>query len=320
MKNRFLPLLFLASLFFSCTSHDIVPAAIEHKDTVVMLSWQLVGDPSPDINANVADVVFANLAKQSGRLHWVPAEQRDSAIAQGANTPESLIKAAKAKYGAAVVVSVVENVLRADVSLVRGNERRRHIAYSTIRYRDGVTGNKLRAPSLLEACGQALAQASGDSSLLQAYPPQKLMAVASIAMPEAIAAEKPKIFESRIPVSFELVTYLTELLLTSKSAAVLDIDTRDTLYGRSNLYFVENYQDPTSLELSILSSIGVERVISGKMLPSIGGGTRLELTMSSLSKDQVGTIAKVQTVIAEDDKKSLLEAAKNALTELLLQK
>jgi hypothetical protein len=223
-------------------------------------------------------------------------------------------------------VARIANLVRSELVIAGGDG----FSFSTGGHGYGVTylqsdttGSMIYDPAILSSMQRALCVAMRDSSLyagadaaLQVRP-ATLLTIGGVAFSEQPPDVIPwSTFKEKVVASFDLVQTTIAALRFREDLIVIDTDTRDSIYAKAGLYFVENYNPVTSAELTTLRAFDIDRIITGRYQRK-GNAAELTLYLQTIGQNGAITVDKKSTsTIAEDSKLMLQNGARTCLREL----
>lgn len=265
----------------------------------------------------------------SGRYAYIPMATRDSIM--NARKSEKLTAAqTAAEVGATsmafITVARLVNLLRVEIVLMSGpdyKQRQTGIGYASMRHARVGTDAPSLQPALLLAAQRAVMNVAKDSSLylglqkdLRARP-ATLYGVSGIAFQQdSTIWPLWQLFDENTVVSYDMVQSIVHRLHDVDSLAVIDIETRDSMYAMARLYLVENDRSITGGEIRIFVGFDVSHVITGTFA-RVKEGARLTLFASHIDRSGSLTVLRSATrLIRKDTKDAMREAITVCIDEL----
>lgn len=258
----------------------------------------------------------------------VPVEIRDSVAARigDSATYQRVADSLRAEIIVFCSVARIANLVRSEL-VVAGGEG---FTFSTSGVGYGVTflqsdtlGSMLLDPAVLSSMQRALCAALRDSNLYAAANeglrtrPSSLLSIGGITFvppPEEFVTWST--FKEKVPASYDIVQTAVAALRHRDDYTVVDIDSRDSMYAKGGLHFVENYNQVTPTELKILRAFDIATILTGRY-ERISEGARLTLFLQSIeSNGALKTITSGTSLVEVDSKLALQDGVRACLRQI----
>ncbi|MEN9281466.1 MAG: hypothetical protein RL594_401 [Bacteroidota bacterium] len=223
-------------------------------------------------------------------------------------------------------VARLANLIRSEVVIVGGDGftfSTNGVGYGVTFLQQDSSGAMVHDPAILSSMQRAICAALRDSNLyataeesLRARP-SVLLSVGGIAFgtqpPDYVTWST---FKEKIAASYDAVQTVVASLRFHPEYTVIDVDSRDSMYARAGLYFVENYNTVTLKELSILRAFDIGTIITGR-IERVPDGADLTLFLQSIdSKGALTTMKKGTARIPVDSKLALQDGVRACLRQI----
>lgn len=258
----------------------------------------------------------------------VPNEVRDSVAARIGSTAtyQRVADSLRAELIVFCTVARIANLVRSEIVVAGGDG----FSFSTSGVGYGVTflqsdtlGSMLLDPAVLSSMQRALCAALRDSNIyasagdgLRARP-SSLLSIGGIVFakpPEEFVTWST--FKEKVPASYDIAQTTIAALRYQEDYTVIDMDSRDSMYARGGLHFVENYNLVTPTELKILRAFDITTILTGRY-ERIAEGARLTLFLQSIEPNgALKTIKSGTTLIEVDSKLALQDGVRKCLREI----
>lgn len=258
----------------------------------------------------------------------VPVEIRDSVAARigDSATYQRVADSLRAEIIVFCSVARIANLVRSEL-VVAGGEG---FTFSTSGVGYGVTflqsdtlGSMLLDPAVLSSMQRALCAALRDSNLYAGANeglrtrPSSLLSIGGITFvppPEEFVTWST--FKEKVPASYDIVQTAVAALRHRDDYTVVDIDSRDSMYAKGGLHFVENYNQVTPTELKILRAFDIATILTGRY-ERISEGARLTLFLQSIeSNGALKTITSGTSLVEVDSKLALQDGVRACLRQI----
>lgn len=253
----------------------------------------------------------------------VPIELRDSVAGRigDSATYQRVADSLRAEIIVFCSVARIANLVRSEI-VVAGGEG---FTFSTSGVGYGVTflqsdtlGSMLLDPAVLGSMQRALCAALRDSNLYASADeglrarPSSLLSVGGISFippPEDYVTWST--FKEKVPASYDIVQTAVAALRYRDDYTVVDTDSRDSMYAKGGLHFVENYNPVTPTELKILRAFDIGTILTGRY-ERIAEGARLTMFLQSVESNGSLKTNRTGTSLVEVDSKLALQDAVRA--------
>lgn len=258
----------------------------------------------------------------------VPVEIRDSVAARIGDSATYQLVADSLRAEIIVFCSVarIANLVRSEI-VVAGGEgftfNASGVGYGVTFLQSDTLGSMLLDPAVLSSMQRALCAALRDSNLYSGAGdglrtrPSTLLAVGGITFappPEDFVTWST--FKEKVPASFDIVQTAVAALRYQDDYTVVDIDSRDSMYAKGGLHFVENYNTVTPTELKILRAFDIVTLVTGRY-ERVRDGGRLTLFLQSIEPSgSLKTLKSGSTLVEVDSKLALQDGVRSCLRQI----
>lgn len=323
----FLFVLIISSIYAAAgPAADSIPA---HKKRVLLAQARV----EPFVKAITQGKIEAATALAlalSGKNELIPGDQRDSAVARlkekgikpiGTSVAEEL----KADMMLFLTISKLKNILRVDAVIYELGDTllsTNGIGYAQLHYRQAKDSSILYDPSLLEAIQRAFAEAERDTLMYAAnegsfrVKPAAALVIGGIIYKDEMPGEHWEMFTKKEISSYFIMESIFEECIKSDRFVTYDTETRDSVYSLFNVYGVENYRAPNSLELEALNKVAVDYYILGNFVRT-AEGAELTLMLNKVSGNSIQPVKYEMGLLKKENYDELKALAKDLTAKLL---
>lgn len=258
----------------------------------------------------------------------IPVEIRDSVAARigDSATYQRVADSLRAELIVFCSVARIANLVRSEIVVAGGDG----FTFSTSGVGYGVTflqsdtlGSMLLDPAVLSSMQRALCAALRDSNLYASAGegvrarPASLLSIGGISFatpPEEYVTWST--FKEKVPASYDITQTAIAALRNLDDYTVIDMDSRDSMYAKGGLHFVENYNVVTPTELKILRAFDIVHILSGRY-ERIAEGARLTFFLQSIEPNgALKTIRSGSTLVEVDSKLALQDGVRACLRQI----
>lgn len=258
----------------------------------------------------------------------IPMDVRDSMAARigDSATYQRVADSLKAEIIVFCSVARIANLVRSEIVIAGGDGftfTTSGVGYGVTFLRSDSTGGMLYDPAILSSMQRALCAALRDSNLYAAADvslrtrPTSLLSVGGIFfVPPPDDFVTWSTFKEKIAASYDMMQTSVAALRYRDDYTIIDDVSRDSMYAKDGLYFVENYNSVTQQELKILRAFDVAHILTGRY-ERVADGARLTMYLQSIEVNgSVKTIKSGSAVVPVDSKLALQDGVRACLREI----
>lgn len=276
-------------------------------------------------------MLFAGLSlafELSKHYAVIPMDLRDAMAARigDSATYQRVADSLKAELIAFCSVARVGNLVRSEIVIAGGEGftfTTSGVGYGVTYLKSDSTGGMLYDPAILSSMQRALCSALRDSNLYAAADegvstrPTALLSVGGINFaPPPDNYVTWSTFKEKIAASYDIMQTCIAALRYRDDYTIIDDVSRDSMYVKDGLYFVENYNSVTQQELKILRAFDVSHILTGRY-ERIVDGARLTLYLQSIEANgSLKTMKSGSAVVPVDSKLALQDGVRACLREI----
>lgn len=324
-----LPFLYIAFFSVTLTLHAQETASDTRKVLIVSVIADTADTlvPISKVEAGVA------LAFQLSSAYLImPVDVRDSILRErGLVGLTNAQAAAELKADILLFVSTRRfvNLIRTELVMQYGAQYAttlRGVGYAAIRFQSDSTDAIVADPALLLAAQHALMDCVKNpilygtvDSLFRARVAPTVVVGGVNVTSDVDTSKTPawSLFKEQEVTSYHAVQTITEALSASGEMTLVDIETRDTMLTRANLYMIANNHGTTTRERGIFYAFGIEQIISGTCRFTTGGYV-LTLTLGTIEKDGGSAVLRsVEDKFTKDTKQDWRNSFANLARKLV---
>jgi hypothetical protein len=146
--------------------------------------------------------------------------------------------------------------------------------------------------------------------------PQKTLVIGGL---EFIQSEKIKswqLFDEKVVNSYDFAENMWEEAKNAGTHIVYDIETRDTIYTKYNMYGIENYDGPTKFEIQALNDFAVDQFLTGKFVRK-DNEVEISIYLCDIQKESLDIIVEKSAFLEEDSIVKAREIIRELVKEIL---
>ncbi|MFM8771932.1 MAG: hypothetical protein ACKOE4_07945 [Candidatus Kapaibacterium sp.] len=276
-------------------------------------------------------MLFAGLSlafELSKQYSVIPMDVRDAMASRirDSATYQRVADSLKAELIAFCSVARVGNLVRSEIVIAGGEGftfTTSGVGYGVTYLKSDSTGGMLYDPAILSSMQRALCTALRDSNLYAAADegvrarPTSLLSMGGIYFaPPPDNYVTWSTFKEKIAASFDIMQTCIAALRYRDNYTIIDDVSRDSMYVKDGLYFVENYNSVTLHELKILRAFDISHILTGRY-ERIADGARLTLFLQSIEANgSLKTMKSGSAVVPVDSKLALQDGVRACLREI----
>ena len=239
--------------------------------------------------------------------------------------PNDFVQALNADRMYFFQIDLLANMLRVHLNSLnpKTNAKSEGIGYALVHYFHKEDNKPLYDPALLLAVQRAIAVCEKDSLMYASEAdsvfyalPSPTVVISGIEYKDDPALEKWGLFNNQEVNSYFALESIFDTLKLRKDIVLYDLATRDSIFSLFRLKIPENQRAASQVELSCLSKLEVELVISGTFT-RIETGARLELFLLNLHQGNLSIIAKHTVEFTDDSRIKFRQAVQTTAAELM---
>lgn len=258
----------------------------------------------------------------------VPMGVRDSIAARigDSATYQRVADSLKAEIIVFCSVARIANLVRSEIVIAGGDGftfTTSGVGYGVTFLKSDSAGGMIYDPAILSSMQRALCAALRDSNLYSKADeglrtrPTSLLSVGGIFFatpPEDYVTWST--FKEKVAASYDIMQTCVAALRYRNDYTIIDDVSRDSMYVKDGLYFVENYNTVTQQELKILKAFDVSHILTGRY-ERIADGARLTLYLQSIEANgSLKTITSGSEVVPVDSKLALQDGVRACLRKI----